>query len=243
MIDFKVEHIQEVSSTNTYLKDLTKQAGVFEGTVILADFQTSGRGRGSSSWVSNRAENLTFSILVEPGIKASHNFSLVEFVSLAMIDTLTNFGINPRIKWPNDIYIADRKIAGILIENVLVENVISSSIIGIGFNVNQDIFPMELPNPVSLKMVLHRSIKQDEIFRKILDQLNFRYEQLKTGAFDLLHREYCNNIYCSDKKICYFQNERIREGILRGISESGELLIENDKGDITGFLFGEIQIL
>jgi len=243
MIDFKVEHIQEVSSTNTYLKDLTKQAGVVEGTVILADFQTSGKGRGTSSWISNRAVNLTFSILVEPGIKASHHFSLVEFVSLALIDTLKNYGINSRIKWPNDIYIADRKIAGILIENVLVENVISSSVIGIGFNVNQEIFPMELPNPVSLKLVLHRSINRDEILKKILDRLSYRYEQLKAGAFDLLHREYCNNTYCSDKKIHYYQNEKLQEGILQGISENGEIFIENDMGDITGYLFGDIQIL
>jgi len=243
MIDFKVEHIQEVSSTNTYLKDLTKQAGVFEGTVILADFQTSGKGRGTSKWISDRAENLTFSILVEPGIKASHHFSLVEFVSLALIDTLKNYGINSRIKWPNDIYIADRKIAGILIENVLVENVIFSSVIGIGFNVNQEIFPTELPNPVSLKLLLHRSTKLDEIFKTILDRLSYRYEQLKAGEFDLLHKGYGNNIYYSNKKIRYYQNERLREGILRGFSESGEILIENDKGDIISFLFGEIQIL
>ena len=238
MINYQIKHIQEVNSTNIYLKELTKQTIADEGTVILADFQTSGKGRGASRWVSDRSENLTFSILVKPDIKASFHFSLVEFVSLAIVDMLKLYGINPRIKWPNDIYIGDRKIAGILMENVLIESTISLSIVGIGININQEIFPEDIPNPVSM-----RQVNRNEVLSQLLEQFRNRYDQLKAGYFDLLYNEYCNNIYCLGQKIMYNKSGELLEGKLLNISENGELFIEDTKGELTGYLFGEIKIL
>ena len=243
MINFQIKHIQEVNSTNIYLKELTKQTLADEGTVILADSQTSGKGRGASRWVSDRSENLTFSILIKPNIKASCHFSLVEFVSLAIVDMLKLYDTNPRIKWPNDIYIGNRKIAGILIENVLVESTISSSIVGIGLNINQEIFPEDIPNPVSMKQVLNKPVNRDEVLSQLLDLFRNRYDQLKAGSFDLLYNEYCNNIYCLGQKIVYNKNGKLLEGKLLNISENGELFIKDTKGELTGYLFGEIQIL
>ena len=242
MINYKIEHIQEVSSTNTYLKELTKQTQLDEGTVILADFQTSGKGRGSSRWVSDRSENLTFSVLLKPDIKAFCHFSLVEFVSLSIVDMLKLYGIHSKIKWPNDIYIEDRKIAGILIENVLVESTIHSSIVGIGLNINQEIFPDDIPNPVSMRLILKKPVTRDEVFTKLLEQFRNRYDQLKLGNFDLLHNEYCNYTYCLGQKIRYNKSGKLLKGKLLKISKNGELFIEDIKGELTGYLFDEIQI-
>lgn len=243
MINYKIEHIQEVSSTNSYLKDLLKETKAKEGTVILADFQSSGRGQGTSEWISDRAENLTCSILLEPCLHVSQHFSLVEFISLALLDTLGLFGIKSLIKWPNDMYVASKKISGILIENVIAENTISSSIVGVGLNVNQVIFPAALPNPVSMKLLLHQPMKRDEVFKEFLNRLNIRYDQLKKGSFNLLHYEYCENSMGLGRKIRYKKKGVLQEGMLLRISEKGELFIEDEKGRLTGYLFGDVQIL
>lgn len=243
MLKYKVEHIQEVSSTNTYLKDLTKTSYITEGTVILADFQTTGKGRGLNTWHSEKGKNLLFSILLKPEIEASHHFSLVEFVSLALIDTLNEYKIAARIKWPNDIFALDKKIAGILIENNIVADKIQTSIIGVGLNVNQVLFPEELPNAVSLKQVNKHEINKNELLRRILDSINIRYDQLLSNLFNELHEEYTNTIYRIGEKIYYNQKGEQREGLLKRISQTGEIFIESEHGKEFEYQFGEIQFL
>jgi len=243
MIDFQVKHFQEVDSTNSYLKELVKQSDVPEGTVILADFQTTGKGRGLNAWISDRAQNLTFSFFINPDLPASCHFSLVEFVSLALVDTLSDYKVQAKIKWPNDIYVADKKIAGILFENVLSGDKIISSVVGIGLNVNQTVFPAELTNPVSLKTFVKQEVNQEELVKILLDCLSNRYEQMKRGSYDLLHKEYCSNIYKKDETIRYWLDGKLYKGTLRTIGGTGELCIEDENGELSGYLFGEIKLV
>ena len=143
--------LDETESTNSYLKKVVKEERPEEGTLVIADFQTGGRGQMGNSWFSSKGDNLLFSLLVYPAqVKANEQFIISRIASLAIKNTLDLFIDDIRIKWPNDIYWQDKKIAGILIENDLQGDVIDNSVIGIGLNINQEKFPAELPNLVSL---------------------------------------------------------------------------------------------
>lgn len=120
-------------------------------SVVAVRCQTSGRGQGTHTWESAPGENLTFSVVLkEPGIFPNEQIAISHTAALAVVELLGRLGIEARIKLPNDIYVGTKKICGILIENSLYSNRIQWSIIGIGINVNQTVFPTSLPNPTSV---------------------------------------------------------------------------------------------
>ena len=146
--------LEETESTNTYLKNILAESSIGEFTVVSTNFQTKGRGQMGNSWISNRGENLLFSMLIYPHtIKANEQFVISQVVSVALANVLRRYVCDIKIKWPNDIYWKDNKIAGILIENSLLGHHIERSIIGIGLNINQNTFPNFLVNPISLQMI------------------------------------------------------------------------------------------
>ena len=137
-------------------------------SVVSALSQTSGRGQRGNIWLSNPGENLTFSIILKyqtsevdlqkrPRMKAEDQVAISKVTAVSVTDFLREYGIDSKIKYPNDIYVGDRKICGILIEHSVMGNLLTHSIIGIGINVNQCIFDTTLPNPVSMKMCLSKA--------------------------------------------------------------------------------------
>ena len=131
-------HISETNSTNNYLQSLCSKQKVEELTVVVADFQTSGRGQRGNSWESDSGKNLLFSIVIFPEfLEARRQFLISQIISLAIKEELDTYTTDISIKWPNDIYWHDKKIAGILIENVLSGSTFSRAIIGMGLNINQ----------------------------------------------------------------------------------------------------------
>ncbi len=163
-MDWKIVHIDETDSTNNWLKEHG------EGNmVVVAEHQTAGRGCGTNQWESERGKNLLFSMLVHPhDIPAVRQFHISMAISLAICESLEQYIGDLSIKWPNDIYWRNGKIAGILIENTLKGTVIKSSIIGVGLNVNQRDFRSDAPNPVSLWQVSGQETDRDELLRDIL---------------------------------------------------------------------------
>ena len=134
-------HISETNSTNNYLQSLCSKQKVEELTVVVADFQTSGRGQRGNSWESDSGKNLLFSIVIFPEfLEARRQFLISQIISLAIKEELDTYTTDISIKWPNDIYWHDKKIAGILIENVLSGSTFSRAIIGMGLNINQKNF-------------------------------------------------------------------------------------------------------
>ncbi len=128
-----------------------------EGTVWVADFQTAGRGQRGNSWESSKGENLLFTILLRPDfVPVADQFSISQITALAIVKYLESKGLQPKIKWPNDIYINDKKICGILIEHTLSGANLSASILGIGININQMVFESDAPNPTSLLLELQQ---------------------------------------------------------------------------------------
>ena len=137
-MDYKVIHIDETDSTNRWLRSFVSVDNI-KTVVVTAEYQTAGKGCGTNSWESERGKNLTFSMLIHPkDIPANQQFHITEVVSVALCMTLEPYIYNKvEIKWPNDIYVGDKKICGMLIENRLQGSEIKDSIIGIGLNVNQ----------------------------------------------------------------------------------------------------------
>lgn len=142
--------LQQAESTNRSIRDAS--SGLDNLSVIAAVEQTAGRGQGTHTWYSTPGKNLTFSLLVRPvQLKAADMILLTCATTLGIRDYLLGHGIEARFKWHNDIWVGDRKICGILIENILDGELIAESIIGIGLNLNEEGWPADLPNPVSLK--------------------------------------------------------------------------------------------
>ena len=125
-----------------------------EGDIIWAERQTAGRGQRGHTWQSNEGENLTFTALLEPTfLPPSEQFSLLQVVALAMADMLSEYGIEAKIKWTNDIYVGNKKLVGILMEHKLHGSQIGRTIAGIGININQTEFDPSLPNPTSMRLI------------------------------------------------------------------------------------------
>ncbi len=147
--------IESTDSTSSHLAGIAE--GCAHGTAVMARVQTAGRGQRGNSWEAEPGMNITLSLLLRPeGLEPARQFIISQAVSLAIVEMLDNFiGADAvSIKWPNDIYVNDSKIAGILIENVISGSAISRSIVGVGLNVNQTEFLSDAPNPVSLKQLL-----------------------------------------------------------------------------------------
>ena len=222
-----------------------------EGSVWIADFQTAGRGQRGNKWEGKKGENLTFSILFKPrGFLATRQFELSEVVALGVVNYLSTKGIQAKVKWPNDIYVGDRKICGILIENSVRDGMLSSSLVGIGLNVNQTRFPDSLPNPTSMLLINpdNEGIVLSPLLERFMDIFKSycrRYLNI-TGGLNRLRMLYLGQIWHKDMTARYIDNSDGHEftGIIRGISEIGHLLVEDtEKGELREFAFKEISYI
>ena len=172
-------------STNS---DIRRGLDVLDNlSVIAARFQTAGRGQGSHTWLSPKAENLTFSLLLRFGegsicpLPATEAVRITQMATLSVHSFLAEEGISARIKWPNDIWVGDKKICGMLIENILDGNEVRSSIIGIGLNLNQREFDPALPNPVSLSQLTGKDYDLEDTLKRVYDNICRRVAQLSSS--------------------------------------------------------------
>lgn len=184
--------IEETDSTNNWIK--SNPDAVHPMTLVAAYDQTAGRGQRGNSWESEPGKNLTFSFYFTPGnVSPADQFIISEAVSLAMARSLSHFDIRAEVKWPNDIYVGDRKICGILIENSISSERISRCIVGIGLNVNQERFVSDAPNPVSMTMVTGEKNDLEEVLRCVGRHIK-AYLMCLSDRRDL-HREYRGNLW------------------------------------------------
>ena len=228
----KVYHrFPELPSTNDLAAELMSKSRPPEGTVVRADNQTAGHGQFGSKWLSDAGKNLLVSIILYPSwLSVERQFELSMTVALALHDTARVLYPAGRwsVKWPNDLYEGDRKVAGILIKNSLSSGQIQGSVAGIGLNVNQLVFDPALPNPASLAMVSGTSYDTDVVAAQLFGALERRYLQLKSGAGRAVKASYEQILY---RKDILSEFERLPEGghfigIIRGVGESGMLLVE-----------------
>jgi len=236
-------HLEAVNSTNAYLSAKLRESPDLGRLLVTADYQDFGKGQGDHQWHSKPGENLLMSLLLHPAfLSASGQFHLSRLASLALIDTLKGFKLSAHIKWPNDILIKGRKVAGILIENGISGKNLSHTIIGIGLNLNQrefPVFPMEASSVVLESGINH---SRREVTDSLLESLLFRYRQLEEGRTSNLESDYLEHLYLLNQAAEYSFSEEHFTGTIRGISELGELLVEKD-GQIRPYGFREIRFL
>ena len=238
--------LQRIPSTNDYLKEaLSKSTPLPEGTVILAVDQYDGRGQKGTVWQSEPGKNLTFSMLLVPSfLDPKQQFVLTAAISLAVarwLEMLTHVAV--KIKWPNDIYIANQKIGGILIENILKGKTWKSAVVGIGINVNQTSFPPSIQKQTtSVKQILHRDCQIPDLLADLCSYIEREYVALKSGHSDTTLADYRQQLYRLDELHLYSVDGITVSGILRGVSETGRLRIDFN-GHLADFDIKEIAFV
>lgn len=215
----------ECHSTNTFALDLCQQSlPIADGTVVITDNQTSGRGQRGNNWEVEPGRNLTFSVILKPTFLAVNlQFYLNIFTSLAIHDYLREKGcLRMAIKWPNDVFINEKKVSGILIENQVHGNLLANTVVGIGLNINQAQF-LELKNATSLGLILNREFDLQSELEILLTMLEARYLQLRQGHLSGLMADYLRAMYWINEAHTFGSNGQTFEGIICGVDESGRL--------------------
>ncbi|MDB5134817.1 MAG: biotin--[acetyl-CoA-carboxylase] ligase [Mucilaginibacter sp.] len=225
--------IKQVDSTNNFLKNtLSNSKPLPDGTVIMAESQYAGRGQQQNRWHSEAGKNLTFSLLLRPVfLPVMQQFDLTRAISLGIINALEPLLDDKlKIKWPNDIYYADGKLGGILIENMVQGSQIKNSVIGIGLNVNQESFALEVPNAVSLKQILHIDYDLKALLSEICKNIEAAYLNLKAGRFELVRKAYLERLYWLNEDKMYKANGEVFSGIIKDVKETGLLVVNHGSG-------------
>jgi len=242
--DFKFYNV--VDSTNDIAKELIRCKSNVNGTVIQAEHQLKGRGRKNNVWESNPKENLLFSIIITPqSIHPSRQFLINELVSVTLRDFLqTHIPDAPvKIKWPNDVYVGNKKIAGILIEHSITGASITHSIIGIGVNVNQTDFNPLLPCPTSLKIETgrHHDVKElcinySHTFLNLFDSFSAEKEPALTAT-------YTNHLFRLHEKHNYLIDGEKTQAAIIGVDACGCLLMKMGDENVDSFELNRVIYL
>ncbi|MEN8115968.1 MAG: biotin--[acetyl-CoA-carboxylase] ligase [Bacteroidota bacterium] len=235
--------LTEIDSTNNYAKQLIK-TGQEEGTVVLAQYQKKGRGQQGNYWESEPGKNFLMSLILYPDfLNAGDQFYLSKIVSLALVELLENEVEGVSIKWPNDIYVGEKKIAGILIENSVTGNQLSSSVAGIGLNLNQKNFKSDAPNPVSLRQLTGENYDVQIVMHRFLELFNEWYKILKSGSVREINVAYFSNLFRKTWWSWYKKDDDKFEARIVGVGEFGQLQLEDKSGKISEFMFKEVEFV
>ena len=276
IVNWEIIHIDETDSTNRWLRDRQQAtandcASGFSpdvreipeirdvpvasvpdrpsAPIVVAEYQTAGRGCGTNTWESERGKNLTFSLLLHPTealiggdatkpLPAARQFAISEWISIALCETLEHYIYNKvEIKWPNDIYVEGKKIAGILIENRLQGDRIKDSIIGIGLNVNQQVFHSDAPNPVSLRQLLGHDVDREGLLHEYLRLVQAvpTTGTMRTNYWNRLYQRLVQSWYSG-------QNGRF-QATITGVELDGRLVMTDSDGYERRYAFKEVQFV
>src|SRR3990172_52929 len=235
----ELHYFEELESTNLFAGQLARE-GSGEGTVVVANSQTQGRGRSGKFWFSPPDVNLYLSLILRP--HAQQLKYLPFMAALAVIRVLRTYGLKPDLKWPNDVLVKEKKICGILIQTAMEENVMQFAVVGCGINVNSSHFPQELQRTAtSIAGELGYTVSRESILAFFLLEFERLYEKIDTTSWE----EFCpelerNSSYLRGCEVRVEQNGQSWEGETMGLDSYGGLVVETNKGRQV-FYAGEIQ--
>ena len=233
-------------STNIDAMDLALK-GEKEGTVVIAETQTHGKGRFNRKWESTPNKSLAFSTILRPyGKRPRQGYQFTMMAALSIVEAIYQFtGLKPKIKWPNDIYLNNKKIAGILTELNADTDLINFIILGIGINVNQseNDFPSNLSHAASIRCVLKEQISRLNFLKLLLFYLDKRYNELIQNKFTELFEVWKTYSYPPGTKVFYSANSNEGNGVIERVEEDGALVIRKDDGETVSIYSGHLQIL
>lgn len=248
-MNIDIVYLDEIASTNTYLKSLMENSEkeLPRLFTVATHSQTEGRGQRGNTWLSEKGKNLTISILLKPKtINVSKSFYISELASLCVARTIANYLSDEQkkklsVKWPNDIYFGDKKIAGILIENSFMGDTVQYSIVGIGLNVNQDIFPKELDKAISLKQITSKEYDLKEVLNRLHSKFVDLYDELHNNKFETIHRTYMSRLYRKEGLYPFTDKDGNKfNAEIMDVKPSGLIVLRLENGEERSFAFKEI---
>lgn len=243
-------YLEEIPSTNDFLNALVQSSDspLSNGFVVSSQYQSSGRGQVGNHWHSEKNKNLLFSLLLYPDfIKAKDQFYISKAISVAIVKTLRALFPDQsdffKIKWPNDIYFNDSKLAGILIENLLVGEYISNTIVGIGLNVEETHFPANLPNPISLRIIAPDvTVDKESLLRRLRHSILMEIERLRDDAYyDQLSEQYLQMLYRYNLPSPFSDSHGEFVASIVDVHPDGKLLLQTEKGENRLYYFKEVE--
>lgn len=239
-----IEYYDEIDSTNIRAKALGESDGI-DGTVVVANEQTAGRGRRGRAWKSPAGSSVAFTILLRPELKAINAPSLTIVAAMAVAAAINNIeGLEGNIKWPNDIVVNGKKVVGILTEMSTDMEYINYVVVGIGININTESFPDDIKDmATSLRVEAGREINRSKVIADTLCYFEKYYKQfIETHDLTLLSEDYNNMLINKDKEVYIMENEQKRKAIAIGIDKEGALIIKNINGDFEKVIAGEVSV-
>ena len=245
--------LNSTDSSNNYAMEQVHAGMAEHGQVWFALEQTAGKGQRGKEWKGTVAENILMSVVLETGkLTIGQQFRLSAAVAVAVRNFFAQHaGEHTCIKWPNDLYWNDRKAGGILIENVIggsasvngrgpsVNSVWKWAIVGIGININQIVFPENLPNPISLYHITEKKYEMMELVNELCACLEKQWQLLLTGKWDEIYKEYNTHLYKLGKPVRLRKKNVVMPCTVRGVSKKGKLMIVED--ETVRFGFGEVS--
>ncbi len=242
----QIIRLKELLSTNGYASEQLREANPSDFTVYLAESQLQGKGQKGNSWESESGKNLTFSIILRPYfLPIPQQYLLSKVVCLGIVQMLSTYIEGVHIKWPNDIYVHDKKICGILIENQIRGMELASSIVGVGLNVNQEMFLSDAPNPISMKQLTQTTYKLNEVLQELLLSVQAYYEKLKDSKnISTINAEFLKHLYRIGEWHCFTCGNELFEGRIDGVNEIGQLqLTHKNDGQQRVYNFKEVAYM
>lgn len=245
-MNFYRVHLDSVDSTNRYIRDeaanLWRCAHGADALLVTASRQSAGRGQRGNVWVSEGGSNLLATILVAPdGVVASRSFVLSQCMALAVHDAMSQYGIDVVVKWPNDIYVGNRKLAGILIELDYCGMKVKQALLGVGLNINQRVYePMDRV-PVSMQMLTGDVYDVDDVLTTLLGSFSKYYRCIFKGESELVTTEYMNLMLGYGEERAYIDACGVFTAVAEGVEPDGHLLLRRSDGTLSRYAFKEVE--
>lgn len=246
LLRLKIIKLNAVDSTNSFLKEMTQNCAVENFTTVIAEVQHEGRGQAHKKWISEPYKNLIFSTFISfNNLSIGHQKYLNFAIALAVFKTLEGYQIPLlKIKWPNDILSANKKLCGILTENTIQKDKITSSIIGIGMNVNQETFSKDIPMASSIKKITGKKTDLDSLLKELLEALKKHFDLLVNDKFEILEKWYLEVLYKKDIPSMFKDAEnQMFMGIVKGVATNGNLQVALENNSIQEFGLKEIKFM
>lgn len=239
LIGRRIDYYQSVGST----MDVARQAveeGAEEGTVILAEEQTAGRGRFGRKWVTAPGQNLSFSVVLYPGKWAVSRLSVAAAVAVARV-LRHMYGLSPGIKWPNDVRVNGKKVCGILVEAAIQNEQVRYAVLGVGVNVNMD--PSDegdkgLGDTTCLSKEVEHAVQREEVLQAVLQELGYIYASLQ--EWGSVWREWRESMETLGKEVRVLWGEQVEEGVAEDVDGEGNLVLRRKDGTVVSLTAGEV---
>ncbi len=246
-------NIPTVDSTNTFVREMLAEessgnvvsASSLPGfTLVVADDQTAGRGQKGNTWETEKGKNLIFSLLCHPDmVKASEQFVLLQCMAIAVRDALAKVADGVTVKWPNDIYVGEKKISGTLIECDLKGKSIVNCILGVGININQTIFSSNVPNPTSLRLLTGRDTDRETVLADIMERFQLYYGWVSQGLSEDVRKLYMQYLYRREGMHPYSDVRGDFMAEIADVEPTGHLLLRFETGQVVRYEFKDVRFL